>query len=96
MPQDPYKSYVIGALKPDDFGSFEVTFSADTGTEVPIQLSYKDDDGNVITSTQNVTVPLASAGSADSGFPVLPVIAVIIVVGIFLGGWSFYLRRYKE
>jgi hypothetical protein len=96
VPQDPYKSYVIGALKPDDFGSFEVTFSANSGTNVPIQLSYKDTDGNVITATQNVTVPLFSAGSQDSGSPVLPVIAVIIVVGIFIGGWYFYLRRYKE
>ncbi len=96
VPQDPYKSYVIGALKPDDFGSFEVTFSADPGTEVPIQLSYKDTDGNVIAATHDVTVPLVSAGSQDSGFPVLPVIAVIIVVAIFCGGWYFYLRRYKE
>jgi len=95
-PQDPYKSYVIGALKPDDFGSFEVTFSADSGASVPIQLSYKDTDGNVIATTQNVTVPLSSAGSQDSGFPVLPVIAIIVVVAIFVGGWYIYLRRYKE
>ena len=30
QPQDPYKTYVVGALKPDDFGGFEVTFSAMT------------------------------------------------------------------
>ncbi|HVP95759.1 hypothetical protein [Methanoregula sp.] len=96
VPQDPYKSYVIGALKPDDFGSFEVTFTANPGTTVPIQLSYKDTDGNVISTTQNVTVPLFSAGTQDAGFPFLPVIVIILVVGLFAGGWYFYLRRYKE
>jgi len=96
VPHDPYKFYVIGALKPDDFGSFEVTFTAASGTSVPIQLSYKDTDGNIITATQNVTVPLFSTGSQDSGFPVLPVIVIILVVAIFAGGWYFYLRRYKE
>ena len=96
VPQDPYKSYVIGALKPDDFGSFELTFAADSGATVPIELSYKDTDGNVITTTQNVTVPLLSADSHDSGFPVLPVIAIVVVVAIFVGGWYIYLKRRKE
>jgi len=96
VPQDPYKSYVIGALKPDDFGSFELTFSADSGASIPLQLSYKDTDGNVITATQNVTVPLFPADSQDSGFPVLPVIAIVVVVAIFVGGWYIYLKRRKE
>jgi hypothetical protein len=96
VPQDPYKSYVIGALKPDDFGSFEVTFSAANSTDIPIQLSYRDADGNVISSTQNVTVPLFSASTQNTGFPVLPVIAIILVVAIFIGGWVVYLKRYKQ
>jgi hypothetical protein len=96
VPQDPYKSYVIGALKPDDFGSFEVTFSAANSTDIPIQLSYRDADGNVISSTQNVTVPLFSASTQNTGFPVLPVIAIILVVAIFVGGWFVYLKRYKQ
>ena len=41
VPQDPYKTYVVGALKPDDFGSFEVTFSANSTTTIPIQLSLQ-------------------------------------------------------
>ncbi len=60
-PQDPYRSYVVGALKPDDFGSFEITFTAGPGnTSIPIELSYKDDDGNVYTSIQDVKI--ASSG----------------------------------
>ena len=96
VPQDPYKSYVIGALKPDDFGSFEVTFSAGNSTNIPIQLSFRDTDGNVITSTQNVTVPLFPASTQNTGFPVLPVVAVVLVVAIFVGGWFVYLKRYKQ
>ncbi len=29
VPMDPFRSYIIGALKPDDFGSFEITFSSE-------------------------------------------------------------------
>ncbi|MFA5237634.1 MAG: hypothetical protein WC362_07265 [Methanoregula sp.] len=96
VPQDPYKAYVIGALKPDDFGSFEVTFSAANSTTIPIQLSYRDTDGNVISSTQNVTVPVFSANTQKTGFPALAVIAVVSVVAIFVGGWFVYLKRYKQ
>ena len=40
--QDPYKNYVVGVLKPDDFGSFEVTFSAEAGlTSIPIEPSIQ-------------------------------------------------------
>ena len=96
VPQDPYKYYVIGALKPDDFGSFEVTFSSANTTSVPIQLSYKDTDGNIVTSTTNVTVPLFSDDAQPSGFPVVPVVAIVLILGIFGGGWIIYLRRYKQ
>jgi ribosomal protein S8 len=95
VPQDPYKSYVVGVLKPDDFGSFEVTFSADTGVTVPLQLSYKDADGNVITSRQDVKISANAVSSQKSDLPLLPIIAGIIIVGAFVGGWFFYLRKKK-
>ena len=95
VPEDPYKSYVVGVLKPDDFGSFEVTFSADTGATVPLQLSYKDADGNVITSRQDVKISANAVSSQTSDLPLLPIIAGIIIVGAFVGGWFFYLRKKK-
>jgi len=95
VPEDPYKSYVVGVLKPDDFGSFEVTFSADNGATVPVQLSYKDADGNVITSQQDVKISSNAASSQKSDLPLLPIIAVIIIVGAFVGGWFLYLRKKK-
>ena len=95
VPEDPYKSYVVGVLKPDDFGSFEVTFSADNGATIPVQLSYKDVDGNVITSRQDVKISSNAVSSQMSDLPLLPIIAGIIIVGAFVGGWFFYLRKKK-
>jgi hypothetical protein len=97
VPEDPYKSYVIGALKPDDFGSYEVTFGASGATSVPLQISYKDADGNVITSSQDVSLNgvVSSDTTNQSGNTVLlPVIIVIVIIAI--GGWYFYNKRRKN
>ena len=97
VPHDPYKTYVVGALKPDDFASFEVTFSADNGSTIPLQLSFKDIDGNVFTSVQDVKVaPGATSSQKNGDTNLLPVIAGLIIVGIFVGGWVLYLRRNKK
>jgi len=98
VPQDPYKTYVVGALKPDDFGSFEVTFSANGTSSIPIQLSYKDTDGNQYNSVQDVKISAPAANSQNS-IPsnlLFPIIAVVIVVGACIGGWYFYVRRNKK
>ena len=98
VPQDPYKTYVVGALKPDDFGSFEVTFSANGTSSIPIQLSYKDTDGNQYNSVQDVKIS-APATNSQNSIPsnlLFPIIAVVIVVGACIGGWYFYVRRNKK
>lgn len=98
VPQDPYKTYVVGALKPDDFGSFEVTFSANSTSGIPIQLSYKDTDGNQYNSVQDVKIS-APATNSQNSIPsnlLFPIIAVVIVVGACIGGWYFYVRRNKK
>ena len=98
VPQDPYKSYVVGALKPDDFGSFEITFSANNTSNIPVQLSYKDTDGNVYTSVQDVKLSTPAANSQNSvpSNILFPLIAVVIVVGACIAGWYFYVRRNKK
>ena len=98
LPQDPYKTYVVGALKPDDFGSFEVTFSTNSTSSIPIQLSYKDTDGNLYTSVQEVKISEVVANSQASGGSnlLVPVIAVVIVLCVCIGGWYFYVRRNKK
>jgi len=94
VPQDPYQSYVIGSLKPDDFGSFKVTFSADGITNVPLQLSYKDKDGNVKTSLQHVSLAGATSTDAKGAQPgILPVIAIVIIIACAGGGYLYLKRR---
>jgi hypothetical protein len=95
IPQDPYRTYVVGALKPDDFGSFEVTFSGQNGASIPLQLSYKDADGNIITSTYDVKVSSLANNSQKNDLPLLPIIAVILILAVFVGGWVIYLKRNK-
>jgi hypothetical protein len=98
VPQDPYKTYVVGALKPDDFGSFEVTFSATDADIIPLQLTYKDADGNVYNSIQDVKISssLAGAAASNTGLPIIPIITVIVILAIFIGGWIVYLKKIKK
>ena len=96
VPSDPYRSYIVGALKPDDFGSFEVTFSATNATSVPLQLSFKDSDGNVISSQYNVKLTSISASQQNNSLPIIPIAVIVVIVVVFAGGWFFYLRRNKQ
>ena len=99
IPEDPYKTYVVQALKPDDFGSFEITFGTEGSvTSVPVQISFKDSDGNIYTSVQNVTVPDSKLAMAkdSNGPPLVPIIAALVIVAVFVGGWFFYLRKKKQ
>lgn len=68
---DPNKIYVIGELEPDDFASFEVTYTS-SGSTVPVVVTYKDADGNAFTKTYEVDLNSASGfvisgGSGSSG-----------------------------
>jgi hypothetical protein len=94
IPQDPYKTYVIGALKPDDFGSFEVTFKAGSTGSVPLQMSYKDTDGNVIISQQDVALTVTDSAQTQNSPGILPVIAILLLIAI--GGGYLYYRRKKN
>src|SRR5512137_798644 len=99
VPQDPYKTYVVGALKPDDFGSFEVTFSATDADTIPLQLSFKDADGNIYNSTQEVKLSSSlqnAAAAKNNSLPIVPIVAVIVILAIFIGGWIVYLKKIKK
>ncbi|MEN6396696.1 MAG: hypothetical protein ABFC78_09465 [Methanoregula sp.] len=97
VPEDPYKTYVIGALKPDDFGSFEVTFSApNSTTRVPVQVSFKDTDGNVIVSQQMISTSTALADMAKQPENPLLIPGIILVVILAIGGWYYYTRKIKK
>lgn len=96
VPTDPFRSYIIGALKPDDFGSFEITFSADDATTVPLELSYKDKDGNVITSQQWVSLTGAETSTEESDLTTYILeIGIIVAICLAAGGY-FILKKRKN
>ncbi len=92
IPVDPYRSYVVGALEPDDFAGFEVTFDAKPGEEVPLVAIYKDVDGNLyedeIIMTTADQVPDSRPGSG-SEMPLLWIGLVIVAIAV-VGGIIFY------
>jgi hypothetical protein len=45
-PTNPNPVYALGNLEPDDFSSFEVTYTQTTPGKVPVIVHYKDADGN--------------------------------------------------
>jgi hypothetical protein len=64
---DPNPVYVIGALKPDDFSSFEVTLTIQGATNsVPLNIEYRDDDGNMFHKTVDVSLRIIGNSSASS------------------------------
>lgn len=95
--QDPYTVYVVGALKPDDFGSFEITFTAEDAKTVPVQLSYKDADGNIYSTSHNVRITSAEpAEQKTSDPPIIPTIAGIVILVVFIGGLVISIRKNKK
>ena len=93
VPRDPEMNYVIGTLKPDDFGSFEATFTAPAGiSSIPLQLSYKDSNGNVITSVQNIDLNQATS-QINSQPSMLPALSVILIIVLGVGGYLYMKRR---
>ncbi len=95
VPQEPDRNYVIGTLKPDDFGSFELTFTVPEGTtNVPLQQSFRDSNGNIITSVQNIDLTQA-ATQKDSQPSMLPLVVIVIIV-LGAGGYLYMKKRKNQ
>jgi hypothetical protein len=68
IPIDPNPIYVIGALKPDDFSSFEVNCVVQGGAvSVPLDIEYRDADGNMFHKTVDVSMRAIGNSSASVG-----------------------------
>ncbi len=88
-PVFPYKLYAVGALKPDDFSSFEITFKVDPNiTEVPLRTSFKDRDGNIFSSDTILDIPrIEKVAEQEQTSPIpdkavylIPVVLLLLVV----------------
>ena len=71
-PVSPNPVYAIGNLEPDDFLSFEVTYTTTSKGAVPVIVQYKDDNGNSfskqfdISVNNNLALPDSAAMSGAS------------------------------
>jgi hypothetical protein len=63
---EPYAYYSIGSLASDDFSSFEITFTTNDLSSVPLVITWKDKDGNSFSSTKNLNLR-TNAGSGTTG-----------------------------
>jgi hypothetical protein len=63
---EPYAQYAIGSLAADDFSSFEITFTANDLSSVPLIITWKDKDGNSFSSTKNLNLR-TNAGLGTTG-----------------------------
>lgn len=88
----PYKNYVVGTLKPDDFSSFELTFSANGTKTVPIEIKFKDEDGNQYTRNTDLDLSHAEKTEENNGSS-STVIIIIVILCLGGGGYYFYRKR---
>jgi len=64
---EPYSSYAVGSLTSNDFSSFTLTFTASDLSAIPITTSWKDANGNTLTTVQTFDLrSLATALEASS------------------------------
>lgn len=88
-PRDPYKSYFVGLLSPDDFSSFELDVKVDGNvTAVPLLIEYKDEEGNLFSLTEQISIE-SQPTSNPREFPV-SLIAVLVVVAVVICGIIAY------
>jgi len=91
VPVDPNRVYPVASLDPDDLSNFEVTFTAENTTSIPLVIEYKDTDGNSYRST--VQISIGSSGTVvpeeSESFPGWA-IALILVAVLAVGGVIFY------
>ncbi len=64
-PVNPNPVYAIGNLEPDDFSSFEVTYTLQGTGSIPVIVEYKDTDGNVF--TEKFAIDAGSGSMPSSG-----------------------------
>lgn len=95
IPVDPFKVYAVGLLKPDDFSSFELTVSPESPDEVPVIVSYKDQDGNIYSRSTVADISMARTPKSNSSMSYIPwiIVGIIAVIVVFVIGYQYTKRR---
>lgn len=94
VPVEPNRIYVVGSLDPDDFSSFEVNFRADDVASIPLQIQYKDADGNSYERQSQVSINKTADTDEEREFPVA-IVAVLIVAALVIAGVIVYSWKKK-
>ena len=92
-PVEPYSSYAVGSLTSNDFSSFTLTFTSADLSAIPIQTTWKDDNGNTLSSVQTFDLrSLASALEAGTRSGVMedPVLGATGATGVTAGSAGGY------
>jgi hypothetical protein len=95
QPVNPYREYVVGSLQPDDFSSFELTFTAENTSIVDMVVNYRDVDGNPFVRTTPVIIPAKTTAKEKQPGVALPIIAVIAISAAAIGGAIWYSWKKK-
>jgi len=61
-----YPEYAIGSIASDDSGSFDVTFTTNDLSSVPLVVSWKDDEGNDYSVTKTLNLASSAPGTGSS------------------------------
>jgi len=90
---NPYKAYFVGLLSPDDFSSFELDVKVgENGTQVPLIIEYKDEDGNKFSKTEYISIERhqgkTSSGKLPVSMIVMLVVIAIVVIGLIAYSWK--------
>ncbi len=88
----PYKAYFVGLLSPDDFSSFELNVKVgENVTNVPLIIEYKDEDGNLFSKTEYVSIErrqTTSSGEMPVSMSAVLVVIAILVIGAIAYSWK--------
>jgi hypothetical protein len=92
VPENPYPEYVLGSLEADDLSSFDLNCRVENATQIPLLISFRDEDGTLYTQSTTisldkvgVSVPKKSSETAESGLS-LPVMALLGVLALLACG----------
>ncbi|EHP84331.1 hypothetical protein MetfoDRAFT_1695 [Methanotorris formicicus Mc-S-70] len=67
IPKRPYENYFIGTLNPDDYGSFELHYQINgTVNEIPILITYRDEDNNLIKMEKNISISVENGQMSNN------------------------------
>jgi hypothetical protein len=87
---DPYKTYFVGLLESDDFSSFELDIAVEGDvTAVPLLIEYKDEDGNLFSQVDYVSIEHREQAQNPDELP-LPLIGALVVIAVFVVGMIVY------